>query len=89
MRGLVAQYELKTPYCSGTPHPQTCLSTNNHGTLYSVGQQADGLLFDPWLRTHTSLGARILKVCPRSMTITAPVAAWEGWTDMRFPDSGQ
>jgi hypothetical protein len=22
------------------------------------------------------------------MTITGPVAAWEGWTDMRFPDSG-
>ncbi len=55
---------------------------------YIQWQRNDGSEFDPWLRTHTRMGASILKVCPRSMTITAPVAAWEGWTLMRFPDSG-
>lgn len=44
--------------------------------------------FDPWLRTHWRLGARILGVCERSMVIRHPVADWEGWTDLRFPDSG-
>lgn len=55
---------------------------------YIQWQHTDGSLFDPWLRTHARLGGRILKICPRSMTISAPVAVWERWTDMRFPDSG-
>ncbi|MBI1276851.1 MAG: GNAT family N-acetyltransferase [Anaerolineaceae bacterium] len=56
---------------------------------YIQWKRNDGSVFDPWLRTHVRMGASILKVCPRSMTINAPVAAWEGWTLMRFPDSGQ
>jgi hypothetical protein len=88
MRGLVAQAELKRLIAPVRPnlkhaYPLTTMER------YIQWQQADGSLFDPWLRTHTRIGARILKVCPRSMNISAPVAAWEGWTDMRFPDSGQ
>jgi hypothetical protein len=56
---------------------------------YVEWQHTDGLPFDPWLRTHARLGARILKVCPLSMTITGKIADWEKWTEMRFPDSGQ
>ena len=48
----------------------------------------DGLPFDPWLRVHARLGARIVKPCPQSMTITGTVAEWEEWTGMRFPESG-
>jgi hypothetical protein len=44
--------------------------------------------FDAWIRTHWRLGARIVKVAPRSMVITGSVAEWEAWTGMRFPDSG-
>jgi hypothetical protein len=56
---------------------------------YIQWKQTDGSAFDPWLRTHTRMGGRVVKVCPRSMTIPAPVAGWERWTNMRFPDSGQ
>ncbi len=48
----------------------------------------DGLPFDPWLRTHARLGAAIMKVCPNSMTIAAPIVDWESWAQMRFPESG-
>ncbi len=47
-----------------------------------------GAPFDAWMRTHWKLGARVLRVCPESMIITAPVAEWEEWTEMRFPENG-
>ena len=68
----------------------------NHKHLYPLTsmeryiewQHADGSLFDPWLRTHARLGAKIMKVCPRSMTISAPIATWEDWPGLRLPESG-
>jgi hypothetical protein len=48
----------------------------------------DGLPFDAWLRVHARLGAEILKICPRSMTISGTVEQWETWTGMAFPESG-
>lgn len=47
-----------------------------------------GAPFDPWLRAHWRLGARIEKVAPRSMTIPGTIRQWEDWADMRFPESG-
>jgi GNAT superfamily N-acetyltransferase len=49
----------------------------------------DGAPFDPWLRTHWRAGARIVKVARRSMVTPGTVAQWEGWTDMKFPESGE
>jgi hypothetical protein len=49
---------------------------------------SDGAPFDPWLRVHWRLGGGIVGVCPQSMRISGTVADWEGWTGMRFPDSG-
>jgi len=56
---------------------------------YITWQNPDGLPFDPWLRVHARLGAKIIKVAPRSMRISGSVADWEGWTKMRFPSSGK
>ncbi|MBA3661438.1 MAG: N-acetyltransferase [Gammaproteobacteria bacterium] len=47
-----------------------------------------GLIFDPWLRTHISVGANILNVCHRSAFITATISQWEQWTGLCFPDDG-
>lgn len=49
----------------------------------------DDRLFDPWLRVHYNLGARIIKPCPSAMRITGTVAEWEQWTGMQFADSGE
>jgi GNAT superfamily N-acetyltransferase len=56
---------------------------------FSRWRRDDGLLFDPWLRTHERLGARILRCEPRSLEITAPVADWERWTGLFLPETGR
>jgi GNAT superfamily N-acetyltransferase len=48
-----------------------------------------GEVFDPWLRVHEKLGAKLLQVAPSSMVISGSVAQWEGWTGMAFPRSGR
>jgi hypothetical protein len=55
---------------------------------YVQKRRGDGLPQDPWIRLHARLGARIIKVCPTSMTLRAPVADWEAATGMRFDQSG-
>ncbi len=44
--------------------------------------------FDPWLRVHLRLGARILKVCPEAMDISGTIESWENWTGLHFQSSG-
>jgi hypothetical protein len=56
---------------------------------YAAWTRPDGLPFDPWLRVHARLGARILCTAPESMEIEAPVGVWEAWTKMAFPEDGQ
>lgn len=56
---------------------------------YAQWKRDDGLPFDPWMRVHARMGARILRAEPRSMEITAPVRDWERWTGMAFPDDGE
>ena len=55
---------------------------------YATWKRPDGLPFDPWLRLHRRLGGRVLRSEPHSMQISAPVADWEAWTRMTFPDDG-
>jgi GNAT superfamily N-acetyltransferase len=55
---------------------------------YVEWRRDDGLLFDPWLRTHERAGATLIRVAPTSMRIAGTVEAWEGWTGLRFPDTG-
>lgn len=56
---------------------------------YAGWRRPDGAPFDPWLRVHWRLGARILRVTPRGNTVRAGVSEWEGWTGLRFPASGR
>ena len=55
---------------------------------YLGWRREDGQLFDPWLRVHERLGAKILGVCPGSLIVEGAVAEWEAWTGMAFPGSG-
>lgn len=55
---------------------------------YARWTRPDGSPFDPWVRVHTVLGARIGPVIPRSLHITGTVGEWESWTQMRFPETG-
>ena len=56
---------------------------------YVRWRRPDGAPVDPWLRVHWRLGARILRVAPRSMIMEGRVGDWERWTGMRFPETGR
>jgi hypothetical protein len=56
---------------------------------YIKWTNGEDLPFDPWLRVHARLGAKIIKPCPQAMTIPGTVAEWEEWTKMKFPESGR
>lgn len=49
----------------------------------------DGRLFDPWLRVHANLGARIVNVCHGAMYITGTVDQWKSWTGINFDHDGE
>ena len=55
---------------------------------YIGWRRPDGTHLDPWLRTHERLGAKIVKVAPKSMTVPGSVGEWEQWAEMRFPETG-
>ncbi|OLD96560.1 MAG: hypothetical protein AUG80_14255 [Candidatus Rokubacteria bacterium 13_1_20CM_4_68_9] len=48
----------------------------------------DGEPFDPWMRVHARLGAEMVRVAPCTLVIAGPIARWEEWTEMAFPESG-
>ena len=48
-----------------------------------------GFSMDPWIRVHEKLGAKILHVCTRAMSITGTVDEWEKWTGKKIPMSGK
>ena len=55
---------------------------------YVEWRRADGSHLDPWIRTHERFGGEILRIAPRSMTISGTTAEWQEWTGMVFPESG-
>lgn len=56
---------------------------------YTTWRQPDGSPFDPWVRVHWRLGARVLAPAPESMSIEGSVSQWARWTGMEFPNSGE
>ncbi|HZU73151.1 MAG TPA: hypothetical protein VE990_10330 [Acidimicrobiales bacterium] len=56
---------------------------------YAAWTLPSGEAFDPWIRIHLRLGARLGPALPQSMRITGTVAEWESWTGMAFPDPGE
>jgi hypothetical protein len=55
---------------------------------YARWTRPDGEPFDPWMRVHTRLGARIGPTIPRSLHITGSVGQWESWTGLQFAETG-
>ena len=55
---------------------------------YASWRRDDGLPFDPWLRVHARLGARVLRPEAHSLHINARVSDWESWTGLSLPSDG-
>ncbi|MEO8272969.1 MAG: GNAT family N-acetyltransferase [Chloroflexota bacterium] len=56
---------------------------------YAFWTRDDGEPYDPWIRLHHRLGARIVRGSPRAMTMRGTVAEWAEWTGQDFPGSGE
>lgn len=55
---------------------------------YMGWRRDDGTHFDPWIRIHERIGGEIIAPAPESMVMHAPVADWEEWTGLRYPEDG-
>jgi hypothetical protein len=55
---------------------------------YIHWKRDDGEPFDPWIRTHWKLGAKIVKPIHKAFTVSGAIKDWEDWTNMKFPESG-
>jgi hypothetical protein len=47
-----------------------------------------GYPYDPWLRSHVSVGGKLIGPCERSMVVQEPISFWENWSKKRFETSG-
>lgn len=56
---------------------------------YVKWKNADGFLYDPWLRVHERLGAEIIKVADCTLEVRDSLDKWGEWTNMIFPVSGE
>jgi hypothetical protein len=56
---------------------------------YASWVREDGLPFDPWLRLHVRLGARIISLAPEAQTMLGTVRDWEEWSGISLPVSGE
>jgi GNAT superfamily N-acetyltransferase len=49
----------------------------------------DDIIFDPWLRTHVAGGARIIKICKKSMTYGGSLEEWAEKSGISIVGSGK
>jgi GNAT superfamily N-acetyltransferase len=86
MRGLAHErgWELVAPVRPSLKHryPLTPIER------YVQWRRADGLFFDPWLRSHERLGAELLGIAEDSLVVEGTVAELETWTGLTLPDTG-
>ncbi|HEX2447496.1 MAG TPA: transferase [Methyloceanibacter sp.] len=57
-------------------------------TDYVAWTDDRGRPYDPWLRSHLSVGGKLVGPCERSMVVNEPIAFWENWSTQRFETSG-
>ena len=55
---------------------------------YLARRDDQGRRFDPWVGLHESMGATIVGIADRSMTIPGTRAQWRRWTGLEPPVSG-
>lgn len=53
-----------------------------------INLKIDDKIFDPWIRTHLSSGAKIIKICPKAMHIFGDLPVWERLLNQKIYNSG-
>jgi GNAT superfamily N-acetyltransferase len=85
LKAATAKAGLRTVYAPVRPfgkeaEPDTPMAE------YVTRREPDGQLADRWMRTHERLGARLIRVCPSSLTVTGSLAEWHAWTGVQLAD---
>lgn len=47
-----------------------------------------GRPYDPWLRSHISMGGTVVGPCEESMVVEEPIGFWEAWNNRHYATSG-
>jgi hypothetical protein len=89
MRGIALKHGLQHFVAPVRPTLKSAYPLTPIERYVAWTHDASGAPFDPWLRAHWRLGARVIRIAEDSMRIGGTVAQWEAWTQMRFPESGQ
>lgn len=53
-----------------------------------INFKPEGKTYDPWIRTHLSSGAEIIKVCYNAMNITGDISYWEDLMSQKIIKTG-
>ena len=53
-----------------------------------LNYKEEGQIYDPWIRTHLKGGAKVIKVCNKSMSVTAEIPFWEKLMNKKIESSG-
>ena len=53
-----------------------------------INLKVDNKIYDPWIRTHLSSGAEIIKICPKAMHIYGDIPVWERLMNRKISKSG-
>lgn len=56
---------------------------------YVHWKRKDGGSFDPLLRLHWEMGASMLGIASKAITVEGTVKEWKNWTKMDFSESGE
>jgi len=54
-----------------------------------LNYKEEDALYDPWIKTHLKNGAKVIKICQKSMSITGDVSFWEKILNQKLVRSGE
>jgi GNAT superfamily N-acetyltransferase len=85
MRGLAAPFGSLV-----APVRPTRKARHQHVPIeeYVRWRRADGMHYDPWIRTHERAGGEILGTAKEAMLIEGSREDWLSWTGLAFPADG-
>jgi GNAT superfamily N-acetyltransferase len=85
MRGLAAPFgRLVAPVRPTLKHRYPLIPIED----YAGWRRPDGTHFDPWIRTHERLGARLMGTAEEAMLIEGSPADWLEWTGLELRADG-
>ncbi|MBR6436232.1 MAG: GNAT family N-acetyltransferase [Thermoguttaceae bacterium] len=88
LKNLARFYGFKALIAPLRPSQKRLFPDTDIEDYIAMKQPGTDLPFDPWIRLHVKLGARIIKPCLESVVISEPLEKWTQWTGVTFDKSG-